>query len=79
MMRTGLRMLGVHSSEAVMIGDRMDTDILCGMEAGLKTCLTLSGVTQKEDLEKYPFRPDYLYADVGEIDLDKIERELHGN
>lgn len=79
MMSYAIKKLNSLPWETVMIGDRMDTDILCGMEAGLKTCLTFSGVTRKEDLEKFPFRPDYLFADVGEIDLDKIERELHGN
>ena len=42
MMRTGLKMLGVHSAEAVMIGDRMDTDIIAGIETGLETVLVLS-------------------------------------
>ena len=45
MMRTGLRMLGCHSGEAVMIGDRMDTDVISGMESGMATVLVLSGVS----------------------------------
>src|SRR5205814_3902683 len=48
MMRTALRKLGSHSSEAFMVGDRMDTDIIAGMEAGMKTILVLSGVTTRE-------------------------------
>lgn len=57
MMRTGLRMLGVHSDEAVMIGDRMDTDIIAGIETGLDTVLVLSGVTTRESYPLYPYRP----------------------
>ena len=50
MMRTGLKLLGVHSEEAAIIGDRMDTDIIAGIESGLDTVLVLSGVTSREDL-----------------------------
>lgn len=57
MMRTGLQMLNVHSSEAVMIGDRMDTDIVAGIETGLDTVLVLSGVTTKESVKAFPYRP----------------------
>jgi NagD protein len=67
MMRTGLRMLGVHSGEAVMIGDRMDTDILAGIETGLDTALVLSGVTSLEDVKTFPYRPKYIYDGVGDI------------
>ncbi|MEA4887807.1 MAG: HAD hydrolase-like protein, partial [Bacteroides graminisolvens] len=49
MMRTGLKLLGVHSEDAVMIGDRMDTDIVAGIESGLDTVLVLSGVTTREE------------------------------
>ena len=55
MMRTGLRRLGVHSEDAVMIGDRMDTDIIAGIESGLDTILVLSGVTSREDVKRYPY------------------------
>ena len=54
MMRTGLRILGVHSEEAVMVGDRMDTDIVAGIETGLDTVLVLSGVTSVNDIKKFP-------------------------
>ena len=57
MMRTGLRILGVHSADAVMIGDRMDTDMVAGIETGLDTALVLSGVTRREDIAKFPYRP----------------------
>lgn len=67
MMRTGLKMLGVHSAEAVMIGDRMDTDIIAGIETGLDTVLVLSGCTAKEDLEQFPYRPTHVLSGVGDI------------
>ena len=67
MMRTGLRMLGVHSDEAVMIGDRMDTDIIAGIESGLDTVLVLSGVTTKENIKQYPYRPRIILNGVGDI------------
>lgn len=67
MMRTGLRMLDVHSDEAVMIGDRMDTDIVAGIESGLATVLVLSGVTALEDINVFAYRPRYILGGVGEI------------
>ena len=67
MMRTGLRILGVHSAEAVMIGDRMDTDMVAGIETGLDTCLVLSGVTSHEDIEQFPYRPRLVLNGVGDI------------
>ena len=67
MMRTGLRILGVHSEEAVMIGDRMDTDIVAGIETGLDTVLVLSGVTDRNDIKKFPYRPRLVLNGVGEI------------
>jgi NagD protein len=67
MMRTGLRRLGVHSDEAVMIGDRMDTDIIAGIETGIDTVLVLSGVTRKKDIEKFPYRPNYILRGVEDI------------
>lgn len=67
MMRTGLRMLGVHSENAVMVGDRMDTDIIAGIESGLDTVLVLSGVTAREDIGRYPYRPRLVLNGVGDI------------
>lgn len=67
MMRTGLRMLGVHSEDAAIIGDRMDTDIVAGIESGLDTVLVLSGVTSKEECKNYPYRPRLVLSGVGEI------------
>ena len=67
MMRTGLHLLGVHSEEAAMVGDRMDTDIIAGMESGLATVLVLSGCTSRADVDNYPYRPTYILNGVGEI------------
>ena len=67
MMRTGLRLLNVHSDEAVMIGDRMDTDIVAGMESGLTTVLVLSGVTDLTGMEVFSYRPHYILNSVGDI------------
>ncbi len=67
MMRTGLRLLGVHSEEACMIGDRMDTDIVAGVESGLDPILVLSGVTTPEIMQQYPYRPRLILNGVGDI------------
>ena len=67
MMRTGLRMLGVHSENAVLYGDRMDTDIIAGIETGLDTVLVLSGVSTRKTCDQYPYRPDFILNGVGEI------------
>ncbi len=55
MMRTGLNMLGCHSAEAVMVGDRMDTDVISGMESGMSTVLVLSGCSTKDTLKTYSY------------------------
>ena len=67
MMRTGLHMLDVHSSDAVMIGDRMDTDIIAGIESGLDTVLVLSGVSTNETISDFPYRPRLVLNGVGDI------------
>ncbi|MDR1409504.1 MAG: HAD-IIA family hydrolase [Oscillospiraceae bacterium] len=67
MMRTGLRMLGVHSDEAAMIGDRMDTDIIAGIETGIDTVLALSGVTTRNNISEFPYRPKYIIEQIGEL------------
>jgi len=67
MMRTGLRLLDVHSEETVIVGDRMDTDIIAGIESGLDTVLVLSGVTKREDIDLFPYRPRLVLNGVGDI------------
>lgn len=67
MMRSGLKLLGCHSAEAVMIGDRMDTDIISGLESGMSTVLVLSGIETRETLKSYAYRPTLLCDGVGDI------------
>ena len=67
MMRTGLRILGVHSEDAAIIGDRMDTDIVAGIESGLDTALVLSGVTTPGMIEGFPYRPRVVCNGIGDI------------
>lgn len=66
-MRTGLKLLGVHSQDAAIIGDRMDTDIIAGIESGLDTVLVLSGVTASEDCLNFSYRPRIILNGVGDI------------
>ncbi len=72
MMRTALRKLEAHSADSFMIGDRMDTDVIAGLEAGMRTILVLSGVSKSETIEQFPYRPNYVFDDVGQIPLDEI-------
>ena len=67
MLRHGLRILGCHSADIAFIGDRMDTDIIAGIESNVDTVLVLSGVTSMEDIDKFPYRPKYIFENVGEI------------
>ena len=71
MLRNGLNKIDAHSEETALIGDRMDTDMLAGMEAGLQTHLVLSGSTARDDIGKFAFRPDYVHEGIGEL-LDLI-------
>ncbi len=73
MMYWARKKLGVHSSSCFMIGDRMDTDIVGGLESGMTSCLVLSGVTDREMAEKFPYQPDYIFESVGEIDPGTIK------
>ena len=66
-MRTGLKLLGVHSAEAAMIGDNMNTDIIAGIETGLMSVLVLSGVSTKEGIKNYAYQPNLILNNVGEI------------
>ncbi|GAA3839085.1 HAD-IIA family hydrolase [Streptomyces chiangmaiensis] len=67
MMRTGLNTLGAHSETSAMIGDRMDTDVLAGMEAGMQTFLVLTGLTTREHIDKYPFRPSHVVDSIADL------------
>lgn len=67
MMRTGLRLLRCHSEDAVMVGDRMDTDVISGLESGMSTVLVLSGVSTRETIKTYAYRPSMVLPGVGDI------------
>lgn len=68
-MRMALRFLGTHSADTYMVGDRMDTDIVGGIESGMRTILVLSGVTNLGDVRRYGYQPEFIYQNVGEIPL----------
>ncbi|MGN1011511.1 MAG: HAD-IIA family hydrolase [Clostridia bacterium] len=67
MMRTGLRILNCHSDHALIVGDRMDTDIVAGTEGGIDTVLVLSGVSDMETVRSYAYHPTVIFQGVGDI------------
>jgi NagD protein len=72
MMYWARKKLKVHTRNSFMIGDRMDTDIVGGLEAGMTCCLVLSGVTSMMDLARYPYQPDYIFESIADINPDTI-------
>ena len=68
MMRIALNYLGVHSEDTVMIGDRMDTDIVTGTESGMETILVLTGVSKQEDVRRFPYQPTRILQSIAEIE-----------
>ena len=71
MMRSALNTINAHSETTAMIGDRMDTDILCGLEAGLSTILVLSGISTRGDVGRFPYRPSRIVGSVADL-IDEI-------
>ena len=69
MLRHGLKKINCHSEEIAFIGDRMDTDIIAGIESNVDTVLVLSGVTKKEDIDLFPYCPKYIANGVGDLIL----------
>jgi len=67
MMRIALRKLGIKREEAIVIGDRMDTDIKCGLESEIDTLLVLSGITNRNDIDNFPYRPQYVLNGVADL------------
>ena len=67
MMRTAIKYLGVHSEDTIMVGDRMDTDIVAGVQSGMNTILVLSGITKREDVERFPYVPTEIRNSVADI------------
>ena len=71
MMRSALNTVAAHSETTAMIGDRMDTDILCGLEAGLETILVLSGIATRGEVGRFPFRPSRIVNSVADL-IDEV-------
>lgn len=67
MIRAGLNKIGAHSETTAMVGDRMDTDVRAGVEAGLRTHLVLSGSTSREQIALYPYRPYAVHEGIGDL------------
>jgi NagD protein len=70
MIRTALNTIGAHSETTVMIGDRMDTDIVAGLEAGLETVLVLTGVSTRADVDRFAYRPTRVIESIGDLLYD---------
>ena len=75
MFRSALNKIGAHSETTAMIGDRMDTDIVAGIEAGLHTILVLTGISDQAEIDRYPFRPDEILGSVAELLHDPAETD----
>src|SRR5690606_41503702 len=71
MMRSALRSIDAHSESTVAIGDRMETDIVAGIEAGMRTNLVLTGSTDRALAETFPFRPTRIVASIANL-IDEI-------
>jgi NagD protein len=67
MFRSAMNKIGAHSENTGMIGDRMDTDIVAGIEAGLHTVLVLTGISDQTEIDRYPFRPDEILNSVADL------------
>lgn len=67
MFRSALNRIDAHSETTAMVGDRMDTDIVAGIEAGLQTYLVLTGSTKASDIERFPFRPSHVVDSIADL------------
>jgi len=68
-MRAALNSIDAHSEDTIIIGDNMNTDILAGIQAGIETVLVLTGVSQKEELNIFPYRPNHIFPAAVDIDI----------
>ncbi len=73
MMRTALNYMNVHSENTIMVGDRMDTDIIAGVTSGMETILVLSGVTSENDTDKFPYLPNHILKSVADINPEEFD------
>jgi NagD protein len=73
MMRSALNRIHAHSESTVMVGDRMETDVVAGLEAGLRTVLVLSGSTPRERVERFPYRPTHVHESVADL-VDLVDQ-----
>jgi NagD protein len=67
MMRSALNAIDAHSETTAMIGDRMDTDVVSGLEAGMHTVLVLTGITSRDEAERFPYRPSRIVDSVADL------------
>ena len=67
MMRSALNAIDAHSETAAMVGDRMDTDVISGLEAGMHTVLVLTGSTNREEAERFSFRPSRIVDSIADL------------
>jgi len=67
MMRSALNRVDAHSETTVMIGDRMDTDIVSGLEAGMRTILVLTGSTRSDEVDRFPFLPTQVVDSIADV------------
>ena len=70
MMRSALNAIGAHSETTVMIGDRMDTDVVAGLEAGLETVLVLTGISTRADAERFAYCPSRIVDSIANLEID---------
>ena len=76
MFRSAMNRIGAHSENTGMIGDRMDTDVVAGIEAGVHTVLVLTGISDAAEIQRYPFRPDEVLGSVADLlDAEPVESE----
>ena len=71
MMRSALNTIKAHSETTAMVGDRMDTDVLCGLEAGLEAILVLTGIATRADADRFPYRPSRIVGSIADL-VDEV-------
>jgi NagD protein len=71
MMRSALNAIDAHSETSAMVGDRMDTDVVSGLEAGMHTVLVLTGITKRDETERFPYRPSRIVDSIADL-IDEL-------